>query len=230
MIRRCALPLILSALAIVSACGKKSPTEPTTTTTSSAPTRIMRLEANLEFGSVPVGQTSERDLRIYNEGNSAMTITGMTVPSGSGSAIVATWTNGIIQPRTSQLSVIRFTPTTTASFSGTLTVNGDQTSGSNTTPISGVGQRDLFRRSGSGAFVFDMPLDVARIHVVATYGGFCENFIVRIGNRAAIINEILGTCSVGSGPRYEATLLTGGGGTVSITNSTGISWLFEEVR
>jgi hypothetical protein len=52
-----------------------------------------------------------------------------------------------------------------------------------------------FSRTGIGDSVFDMPLDVSRIHIVGTYTGN-----------------------------------TGGGGAVSITNSSGVSWSFEELR
>jgi hypothetical protein len=196
-----------------------TPTAPSAPT----PTRVNRLQSILEFGSIPLNTTADRELRIFNDGNSVLTVTGMTGPSG----YTASWTNGTIAPRTSQLSVVHFSPTAATTYNGTVTVQSDATSGTNTTPISGTGQRDLFRRSGSGDTVFDMPVDVARIHVVGTYNGFSSNFIVKIGGRL-IVNELLGT-SWGT-TRYEGTLLTGGGGVVSITNSSGVNWTVEEVR
>jgi hypothetical protein len=183
----------------------------------------MRLEAILQFGDVPVGGSATRDLRIYNDGNAVMTVTGMTGPSG----YTASWTSGTIAPGASQLSVIHFSPTAAQSYDGTVTVQADHTSGTNTTPISGRGQRELFRRSGTGDFVFDMPADVSRVRIIGTYTGNSSNFIVRIGGRL-IVNELLGT---GWGrTRYDGTLLTGGGGVVAITNSSGVGWSFEEVR
>jgi Abnormal spindle-like microcephaly-assoc'd, ASPM-SPD-2-Hydin len=215
------------ALAIVSNCGGNATPTPTAPTppapTPPAPTKIIRLQAILEFGSIPVGTTADRELRIFNDGNAALTVTALAGPSG----YTASWTTGTIAPGSSQLSVIRFSPTAASTYNGTVTVQSDATSGSNTTPISGAGLRDIFRRSGSGDTVFDMPLDVSRIHIVGTYPGFSSNFIVKIGGRL-IVNELLGT---GWGTtRYDGTLLTGGGGTVSITNSSGVSWSFEEVR
>lgn len=127
------------------------------------------------------------------------------------------------------LSVVqlRFTPTEARSYSGTLTINGNQTSGTNTKTLTARGQRDPFTRVGVGDSVFDMPADVARIRIVATYNANSSNFIVRIGGRL-LVNELLGT---GWGrTRYEGVLLTGGGGVVAITNSSGVSWTFIEER
>jgi hypothetical protein len=199
--------------------GGSTPTSPT----PPAQTRIIRLEAILQFGDVAVGSSATRDLRIYNEGNTVMTVTGLTGPSG----YTASWTSGAIAPGTSQVSVIRFSPTAAQSYDGTLTVQADHTSGANTTAISGRGQRELFHRSGTGDSVFDMPADVARVRIIGVYTGFSSNFIVRIGGRLTV-NELLGTGW--SQTRYDGTLLTGGGGVVSITNSSGVSWSFEEVR
>jgi hypothetical protein len=85
----------------------------------------------------------------------------------------------------------------------------------------------LFTKSGTGDNVFDMPMYVARVRIVGTYTGYSSNFIVYIGGRL-IVNELLGT---GWGTtRYDGTLLTGGGGIVQITNSSGVSWSFTEVR
>jgi hypothetical protein len=219
-----AILIILGSLVVV-ACGgsggpsSNAPTAPTPPT----PTRIIKLQAILEFGDVAVGSSATRELRILNDGNSVMTVTGMTGPGG----YTASWTSGTIAPGTSQVSVIRFSPTAAQSYDGTLTVQADQTSGTNTTPISGRGQRDVFRRSGIGDTVFDMPADVARVHIVGTYTGSSSNFIVKVGGRL-IVNELLGT--FWGQTRYDGTLLTGGGGVVSITNSSGVSWSFEEVR
>jgi HYDIN/CFA65/VesB-like, Ig-like domain len=188
---------------LLASCGGKGGSSPAAPTPV-AQTRIIRLEALLQFGDVPVGSSTTRDLRIYNDGNSTMTVTGMTGPSG----YTATWTSGTIAPGTSQVSVIRFSPTTAQTYDGTLTVQADHTSGSNTTAISGRGARDIFRRSGTGDSVFDMPLDVARVRIIGIYTGSSSNFIVRIGGRL-IVNELLGT--FWGQTRYDGTLLTGGG-------------------
>jgi hypothetical protein len=214
--------MVVLGLLMMAACGGKGASTPTAPTPA-APTRIIRLQAILEFGGIPVGASDTRELRIFNDGNSVLTVTGMTGPSG----YTASWTSGTIAPGASQLSIVRFSPTAAQSYNGTVTVQSDATSGANTTPISGSGLRDLFKRTGSGDTVFDMPADVARVHIVGTYTGFTSNFIVKIGGRL-IVNELLGTAW--GTTRYEGTLLTGGGGVVAITNSSGVSWSVEEVR
>jgi hypothetical protein len=218
--RRACFILLTTALA---GCGGSGNSPTPTAPSAPTPTRIIRLQAILEFGSIPVNTTADRELRIFNDGNSVLTVTGMTGPSGYS----ASWTTGTIPAGGSQLSVIHFTPTAATTYNGTVTVQSDASSGTNTTPISGTGLRDLFRKTGSGDSVFDMPADVARIHIVGTYTSNSSNFIVRISGRL-IVNELLGTAW--GQTRYDGTLLTGGGGVVAITNSSGVSWSFEEVR
>jgi hypothetical protein len=86
----------------------------------------------------------------------------------------------------------------------------------------------VFTRSGTGASVFDLPTYVTRVRITGDYAGFCENFIVHIAGRG-VVNEILGTCSNGSGPHFDGTYATSGG-QVEVLNSTGISWTFTELR
>jgi hypothetical protein len=44
-----------------------------------------------------------------------------------------------------------------------------------------------------------------------------------------VVNEILGSCSIGIGRRYEGVHLTGGG-VVEVKSSSGINWTFTEER
>ncbi len=87
----------------------------------------------------------------------------------------------------------------------------------------------LWTRAGTGDMVFDMPSYVARVRVVGTYTGYTSNFIVWINKpRTLLVNELLGT---GWGKTtYDGTLLTEGGGVVSIESSSGVAWSFTEVR
>jgi hypothetical protein len=123
---------VVIVLVAAIACSKGG-TEP------SGVTRIISLSGDLSFGVVNVGQSANATLTITNTGNSSLTITGMTVPAGSGSVYFASWTSGTISPGGSQQVNIRFTPLATASYSGLLTVNGDQTGGSGIISISGTG-------------------------------------------------------------------------------------------
>jgi hypothetical protein len=226
---RAVLLAVISCLSIAGCGDKKSPSAPTPPST---PTRIIALEGNMAFGNIEIGSSFDATLRIRNNGTEALSITGMTVPAGSGAVYGVSWSNGTIAAGASQAVTVRFTPAAAQSYNGTLTVNGNQTSGTNTISISGTGvfpPRPNFSRSGVGVTVFDMPVDVQRVRIVGTYTGSCQNFIVHLRGRS-IVNEILGSCSIGIGQRYEGTHLTNGGGTVEVLNASGVSWSVEEIR
>jgi hypothetical protein len=85
--------------------------------------------------------------------------------------------------------------------------------------------RDIWKTSGKGDDVFDMPTHVERVRIKGKYTGYSSNFIVWVGTDL-LVNELLGT---GWGPTtYEGTHLTSGG-VVQIEHSSGVSWWFEEV-
>jgi Abnormal spindle-like microcephaly-assoc'd, ASPM-SPD-2-Hydin len=219
MIRRA----LLALLCLTAACGgSKSPTSPTPTPTQ---TRVIRLEANLAFGTIDIGSSFDAVLRIYSDGTAPLTVSGLSGPAG----YTASWTSGTIQPGTSQAVTIRFAPTAAQTYNGTLTVQSDKTSGTDTTQVSGRGQGPPFKKTGTGANVFDIPTNVARIHITGDYGGSCENFIIKIAGRL-IVNEILGSCSISIGRHYDGTHLITNGGVAEVTSSNGINWVFEEVR
>lgn len=125
--------LIIGGALITLACGSDSSPAPQP---SPSPTKIIGLVGNLAFGTVAVGSRSAPALlTISNSGTSALTITGMQVPGG---AYSGSWTSGTIPPGGSQPVSVVFAPTTAGTFNGTLIVNGDQTSGTNSIAISGV--------------------------------------------------------------------------------------------
>lgn len=98
------------------------------------PTRIIGISGNLTFGSVVVGNSTTSTMTIANTGNSPMAVSGITFPSGfSGS-----WSGSIAAGSSHDVSVT-FTPTSTSSYGGTITVNSDKTSGTNTISCSGTG-------------------------------------------------------------------------------------------
>ncbi len=132
-ISRLALLLALAA----AACGKESPTAPTPSAPSATPTvtRVVSLSGSLTFGTVEIGKTSDLTLTIGNNGSATLSVTGITSPDG----YTLNWTSGTIAPGGSQQVTVRFAPTAARSYDGTLTVNGDHTSGTNTTALSGAG-------------------------------------------------------------------------------------------
>ena len=102
------------------------------------PTRIIGLSGSLVFGNVNVGSTKQLTFNISNTGNSALTVSSITYPAG----FTGNWSSGTIPAGGSQSVIITFAPTAAQSYSGTVTVNSDKTSGTNTIAISGTGQQN----------------------------------------------------------------------------------------
>jgi hypothetical protein len=172
--------LILAAAAVTGACSgnNKSTTGPTQNTQPPAPTRVIRLGGNLNFGDVIVGQVrSDGVLVINNDGNSTLTVTGITAPCGA-TAYSSSFTSGTITAGGSVTAAIRFAPVAVGSCAGTLTVNGDQTGGTNTIAITGngVGQPPPAVRTMTGTWTgtwgpynFTMVLTQTGTTVTGTY-------------------------------------------------------------
>lgn len=144
---------VLAALSI--ACGgSDSPSTPTAPSTST-PTRVMSLSGSLTFGGVDVGDSREQSFTISNTGTAPLAITGMTATGGFADHSNASWTSGTIAPGGSQVVTVRFTPKATGTFNGTFTVNGDQTSGANTLPITASGTGISAAGTWSGGYIVE---------------------------------------------------------------------------
>ena len=98
-------------------------------------TRIISLSGDLNFGNVQVGTTSPpKNLTISNSGNSTLTVTSISYPTGFSSS----W-NGTISAGSSRSVSVTFSPTQVKPYSGNLTVNSNATSGTNSKSVSGTG-------------------------------------------------------------------------------------------
>ncbi|MBN8459804.1 MAG: IPT/TIG domain-containing protein, partial [Verrucomicrobia bacterium] len=97
-------------------------------------TPVIELGGNLAFGNVTVGMTTTAVMTITNTGDAVLTLTGITYPAGFSGA----W-SGTIAPGGSQDVTVTFAPVAAAAYSGTVTVNSDAASGSNTLGVSGTG-------------------------------------------------------------------------------------------
>ena len=98
------------------------------------PTRIIGLTGNLAFESVAVGTTATRTMTITNTGNSALAVTDIGYPAGFSGA----W-SGTISAGSSHNVTVTFAPSAFDTYSGTVTVNSDATSGASSLPASGTG-------------------------------------------------------------------------------------------
>jgi len=131
--------LLLGAamVASVGCGGSSSPTAPTASTASL--TRVITIEGSLAFGDVTVGQTKDLTITLRNSGTGTLTLGDPTAPSSVTAVISVTGASRSIAPGGTTTMLFRFTPTTTASITGTVTIVGDQTSGTNTITLSGRG-------------------------------------------------------------------------------------------
>jgi hypothetical protein len=98
-------------------------------------TRIIQLSGSLAFGSVQVGTTSTATLTVGNSGTGTLTVSGITYPTG----FSGNWASGTIAAGGSRPVTVTFAPTATSDYGGTVTVNADRTSGTNTISASGTG-------------------------------------------------------------------------------------------
>jgi alpha-tubulin suppressor-like RCC1 family protein len=97
-------------------------------------TSIISLNGDLVFGNVVTNTTATRTLTITNSGNSALNVSSMSYPSGFSGA----W-SGVIAAGGSTNVTVTFAPTALTTYSGTVAVNSDATSGLSTIAASGRG-------------------------------------------------------------------------------------------
>jgi hypothetical protein len=133
--------------------GGSSPTAPSAT--PPAATRVISVSGNLAFGDVPVGSQRDLSFTIANAGTATLTVSSLTVSGGLAAHTTASWTNGTIAAGASQTVTVRFAPTSAGSYSGVVTVVGDQTSGSNTVAISGNATGPAVAGTWSGRYVVE---------------------------------------------------------------------------
>ena len=224
--------VLLVLLGSITACGDKS--SPVTPSAATTQTRVIAIEGgSVDFGRVTLGSSFDRTIRIFNYGNATLTLSGLSGPHASVMKTIGA--NTSIPAGGSSVVTITFTPPAAQTYSGTLTVNSDATSGTNTIVFSGVGTLDgvpVFIQNGVGDSTFTVPSHVTRMRIDATYGGTCQNFIVRISTTSSsLVNVIIGTCSVAdTRSPFSGTYAINNGGTVTIVSSTGVSWVFTEAR
>lgn len=149
------LPALLLPFTLACGGGDSSPTGPSGTPAPSSPTRVIAVSGNLSFGDVAVGSQRDASFTIANTGTSTLTVSGLSVSGGLASQLAASWTSGAIAPGATQTVTIRFQPTTAGSYSGTVTVNGDQTSGNNTLPVSANATAPTFQGVWAGRYVVE---------------------------------------------------------------------------
>ena len=183
----------LAALVILMGCNDKTPTAPT-------PTSAITLTGNLAFGNVTVGTSATAALTIGNTGTGELTVTSVTYPAG----FTGSFTTGTIAANGSQAVTVTFTPTAAQSYTGNITVTGNQASGTNTIAVSGTGVAvPTFTLSG---IVTETPPTTSTVlpGVVVT--------IIDGANQGK-------TATTGADGRYQITGVVNGGYTVTASRA-----------
>lgn len=104
-----------------------------------SPTRVIRVTGNLTFGNVSVGQSRTLNITIANTGNAKLTWRGLTASGSIRPVLTANPAKGTVAPGASVKVGVRFTPVSVATYSGTVTVDSDATSGPSSIPATGTG-------------------------------------------------------------------------------------------
>ena len=185
-------------------CGKDSPTAPTKTTPPTTTPTIVSVTVTSDHSTVAVGNTEQMTATVKMSDNTTKAGSGTW---SCGNTVVATVdSSGLVRGKQSGGVDIVFDNAAGGRGLKTLTV------------------RDVWKRSGVGATVFDMPTYVSRVKIMGTYTGGGENFVVWVGNDL-LVNVILGTRWEST--RYEGVHLTKGGVT-QVKYSSGLQWSLEE--
>lgn len=121
---------VLVTVAVSAACGGGTPTSP------SATTRILTLSGSIAFNGMVVGDIATATLTIGNTGNAPLTVQSITGSGSLPSAASLSWSSGVIPAGTSQAVIVTFRPLVPGTYTGSLIVTGDHTSGTNTHPYS----------------------------------------------------------------------------------------------
>ncbi|MCR9252379.1 MAG: choice-of-anchor D domain-containing protein [bacterium] len=112
------------------------------TATALVPTRILRLSpSSMNFGTIDNTTTKSLTWRIYNDGNATLNVSSISVPSG----FTVNWSGGNISAGSSRAVTVTFRPTQIKTYSGTITVSSNKTSGGNTTSVTGVSRANTSR-------------------------------------------------------------------------------------
>lgn len=201
-----AISCLLLSVALV-ACGKDSPTAPTSPPTTPPPSSSTYTVSGAVRGADTNGG-----------------IAGATVQIGDGpNAGKSTTTDGSGRYSLAGLVSSGFTMSVTAAnYLGatrgvTLTASRDESFR--------LLPAQPWTRSGTGNTVFDMPSYFTRVRIQGRWlQRDTSNFIVHIGGHF-VVNEILRTTIT-----YDGIHLTEGGGVTEIVDSAAIAWTFTEIR
>jgi pimeloyl-ACP methyl ester carboxylesterase len=170
-----------------------------------SPTRVIALSGDMTFGNVPVGSRLMSNLTVSNNGNSPLTVSALTLPSGYSYANV-----GVVPAGGSINIPIEFSPTAAQIYSGNITVVCDKTSGTNTYAVSGTG----FTATGTTRLI-SLTGDMTFGSVVVGSNLARTLTITNSGNAALSVTGL--TLPSGFYGSWSGSIAIGGSQTVTVT-------------
>jgi len=138
VLSRCVLGSAVGLGLALYGCGGGGGTSTPTTPTQA--TRVIGLTGTLSFGDVAVGQALALPLTVTNTGNDTITIRGFSLSLSTGPSAFSIAVPGNTIPAGGSLQVaVTFKPTAVGVHSGTLTIDGNQTGGTDRCAVTGTG-------------------------------------------------------------------------------------------
>lgn len=182
--------------------------------------RVISLSGDLNFGDVYVGNSASQSLTISNAGNSALTFTDIQLPPG----FTVDDSDGVLAPGVATTVTVKFSPTNAAPYGGTLTVNSDATSGTNTVNVTGTGAAiptHIISLSGDLNFGDVTINTAAQLALVITNSGNADLTFTNIEVPAGFsVNFTSGVLAAGSTTNVTVTFSPTGtnsyGGTITV--------------
>jgi hypothetical protein len=184
--------------------------------TGVAPSRIMSLSGDLNFGAIFAGSTAHLTLTITNSGNSDLTFTNITLPAH----YVASITSGVIAPGATTNVDVAFTPPDTNTFNGTVTVDSDATGGLNTANVTGAG-------SSTANPVIVLGGDLNFGDVMVGSAAQLNLMISNSGNATLTVSNIY--CPPGFSSSFAGTIESGTATNAIVTFSPVTAQLYSDV-
>lgn len=138
---------------------------------SAPPAPVIKLVGDLAFGEVIVGTTASRTLKVWNIGDSPLSVNSIAYPTG----FHGPW-SGTVSNREYQEVTVTFAPSEPVAYAGLVAVESDATGGDPSIPISGKGVSGKPRIMVWGdtlAAQQAVPLDVEEVVSIAVGTTHC---------------------------------------------------------
>jgi len=140
--RRTVTLVLCAAFAVVACDGSSPSTAPPASPTPPGATvpGILALSGNLAFGDVMVGRSAWAALTLRNAGTGPIAVRGIRFSGATGFVFSSDLAATTIPAGEARAAMVRFAPSEAIAYEATLTVDSDETGGSNTVALSGTGR------------------------------------------------------------------------------------------